>query len=250
MPISNITTEEVAKRTMNLFFLVDTSGSMAGRKIAALNQAVRESLPIIKEISQENGDANIKIAVLEFSDGVKWMYDEPLDANDFEWTDLGVDCLTCFGKALGELNTKMSCKEFMASLAYQPVIIVLSDGAPTDDYKHNLEKLKENNWFKAATKIAIAIGDDASKDVLTEFTGNPEAVFSADNVFMLKNIIKVASVTSSLIGSQSSTSSEKTKSDKIIDKIIDEIEDKEKEQEEQKNNSSSNDGDDDIFAGF
>ena len=249
MPITTIATEEVARRTMNLFFLVDTSGSMAGRKIATLNQAVREALPIIKEISEDNADACIKIAVLEFSDSVKWMYTEPIDANDFEWTDLGTNCLTSMGAAFGELNAKLSRNAFMASQAYQPVVILLSDGAPTDAYQHNLEKLKANKWFQAATKVAIAIGDDADKNVLAEFTnGNIEAVFSADNVYLLKTIIKIASVQSYLIGSQSSTSSDKTKEEQIIEKINEEYEERQEEAEQLKDQADSDD--EGIFDGF
>ena len=247
MPITSISTEEVARRTMNLFFLVDTSGSMAGRKIATLNQAVREALPIIKEISEENADACIRIAVLEFSDSVKWMYAEPSDANDFEWVHLGVNTLTSMGAAFRELNSKLSRSAFMSDLAYQPVIILLSDGEPTDNYKHDLEKLKQNKWFQVATKIAIAIGDDADKNVLSEFAGNVEAVFSADNVYMLKTIIKIASVSASIIGSQSSTSSEKTKEEQIIEKVHEEVEEK---QQEAKTLQAEKEDDDDLFAGF
>lgn len=229
MPIGTITSEEVARRTMNLFFLVDTSGSMAGRKIGALNQAVRETLPIIQEISEGNADACIKVAVLEFSDNCKWMYDEPLEAKDFEWTDLGTNCLTSMGAALIELNDKMSRSKFMSTMAYQPVIIILSDGAPTDDFKHGMEKIQLNRWYQKAIKIAIAIGDDADTNVLAQFTGNREAVFTADNVYMLKKIIKLASVTSSEIGSKSQTTSGKSKQDQIIDKIIDDFENGDKD---------------------
>ena len=38
---------KVARRTMTLFFLVDTSGSMDGSKIGTLNSAVEEVIPEI-----------------------------------------------------------------------------------------------------------------------------------------------------------------------------------------------------------
>ena len=38
-------TVEIARRQMSLFFIVDTSGSMEGEKIAAVNTAIREVLP-------------------------------------------------------------------------------------------------------------------------------------------------------------------------------------------------------------
>ena len=64
----------IPRRTMTLFFLVDTSGSMSGDKIGAVNEAIREVIPEIKDISSENADAQIKIVVLEFSSGARWLY--------------------------------------------------------------------------------------------------------------------------------------------------------------------------------
>lgn len=95
---------EVPRREMTLFYLVDTSGSMSGAKIAALNTAVRETLPIIEEISKKNSDAKIRIAVLEFSSGCEWMYSEPKTIQDFEWRDLQAGGLTSLGEAYNELH--------------------------------------------------------------------------------------------------------------------------------------------------
>ena len=67
-----------------------------------------------------------------------------------------------------------------------------------------LEKLKGNQWFKVACKIAIAIGDDADKNVLADFTGNMESVITVHDVDSLKKMIKAVSITSSMVNSQSS----------------------------------------------
>lgn len=48
--------DEIPRKAMTLFYLVDTSGSMSGAKIGALNTAVRETLPIIEEISKTNSE--------------------------------------------------------------------------------------------------------------------------------------------------------------------------------------------------
>ena len=106
-----------------------------------------------------------------------------------------------------------------ASGSFAPAIILLSDGGPTDDFESGLKKLKDNNWFKAAIKIAIAIGDDADKDVLKRFTGTPEAVFTVHNIDALKQIIRVVAVTSSQIGSKSSTASDVTKQEQVIKEV-------------------------------
>ena len=47
----------VSKRTMVLFFLIDKSGSMAGAKIQAVNDSISNIIPIIKDISDNNADA-------------------------------------------------------------------------------------------------------------------------------------------------------------------------------------------------
>ena len=108
-----------------------------------------------------------------------------------------------------------------ASGSFAPAIILLSDGGPTDNYEAGLAKLQTNNWFKSAIKIAIAIGDDADKDVLKQFTGNSEAVITVHNIDALKQIIRVVAVTSSQIGSKSSTAGDVTKQDQVIKDVQD-----------------------------
>ena len=110
-----------------------------------------------------------------------------------------------------------------ASGSFAPAIILLSDGGPTDDYQSGLSRLKGNNWFKAAIKIAIAIGDDADKDVLKDFTGSSEAVITVHNIEALKQIIRVVAVTSSQIGSKSSSAGDTTKQDQVIKDVQDAV---------------------------
>lgn len=217
-------TVSVPRRTMTLFFLIDTSGSMEGNKIGAVNDAVVNVLPMLNDISETNPDAEIKVAALEFSSGVNWLYDEPKLAKDFIWQDVAASGLTSLGAACSELASKLSRSGgFMqsASGSFAPAIILLSDGGPTDDYNSGLAKLKANNWFKSAIKIAIAIGDDADKDVLKDFTGSSEAVITVHNIDALKQIIRVVAVTSSQIGSKSSTAGETTKQEQVVKDIQD-----------------------------
>jgi len=198
---------EVARRTMVLFFVVDTSGSMEGQKIGTLNSAIEDVIPELRDLSAENADAQIKIAVLEFSSGAKWLTPAPMDVADYSWNFLNADGMTDFGAMCRELNEKLSRNAFMNDVAgfFAPAIFLLSDGEPTDDYKPALDALKSNNWFKAAIKAAIAIGDDANKDVLKEFTGSSESVLTVHSPEALKKMIRFVSVTASKIGSKSSS---------------------------------------------
>lgn len=212
---------KIARRTMTLFFIVDTSGSMAGAKIGSVNDAIRETIPDLQELSDNNPDAAIKIATLQFDTDARWLYPQPIDSADFRWNDLQVGGLTSLGLALNTLNEKLSKSQFLQEAAgsFAPVIILLSDGAPTDHYKDGLDNIKKNNWFKHAIKIAIAIGNDADKNVLAEFTGNNEAVIEVHNRSALKAIIRFVSVTSSQVSSQSSSVDDTSKQDKVISQV-------------------------------
>ena len=197
----------VARRTMVLFFLIDKSRSMEGSKIGAVNVAMSEVIPEIQKIAEESADANIKIAVLTFSTKSNWLYSSTIDAKDFKWNDLSVDAYTDMGSAFTLLNEKLSRNGgFMIETAgsYSPAIFLMSDGQPTDEYEKPLKLLKNNQWFKASLKVAIAIGEDADKVMLAEFTGNSESVLTVHTPEALKQMIRFTSITASKIGSKSS----------------------------------------------
>lgn len=250
--------DAVPRRVMPLIFLVDTSGSMDGAKIASLNVAVSETLKDVGEISKNNSDAQIKVAVLEFSSGTDWMYPQPIESESFKWQDLKAGGLTSLGAAYSELNEKLSKSHgFMAEPtgSRAPAMILITDGQPTDDYKHPLAKLQGNPWFKAGVKVAIAVGDeDTNVDVLAEFTGNKEAVLTVHNVDQLKKIIKTVSVSASRVASQSASvgvSSNGTPApadtqSQVVDSVTNAIETDEGLQNVDQGDSTANSGTDDF----
>lgn len=105
------------------------------------------------------------------------------------------------------MTSMLSRKKFLKSpsLSYAPVIFLMTDGYPTDNYKKGLEKLKNNNWYKYGMKIALGIGDYFDESVLEEFTENKELVVKAANSSQLAKLIKTIAVTSSQIASKSMT---------------------------------------------
>lgn len=216
--------EGIVKRQMVLFFVIDTSGSMEGTKIGAVNTAIREVLPELKDAG--GSDIDLKIACLFFSNGCEWMYPSPVAAESFQWNLLEADGCTDLGAAFKELSEKLSKNGFLKapSGSVAPVIFLMSDGEPTDDFESGLNLLKQNSWFKYAIKVAVAIGDDANKDVLAKFTGNSEAVISVHTPEALKKWIRKVSVTSSMVGSKSQPANDgliKSKQDAMIDEIKD-----------------------------
>jgi uncharacterized protein YegL len=198
--------EAIPRKTMVLFFLVDTSGSMSGSKIGAVNTAIEEVIPELRSLSSSNADALIKAAALEFNNGARWTTPAgPEDVENFRWQYLDASGSTDMGEAFKKLNEKLSTKAFMKEAAgsFAPAFFLLSDGEPTDDFDGGLWELKQNNWFKHGIKVAIAIGDDANKARLAEFTGSIESVLDAHNRAVLKKMIKFVSVRASQVASKS-----------------------------------------------
>lgn len=195
--------EEIAKKSMVLFFLIDCSGSMSGSKIGTVNSVMEELIPEIRGIG--GADADIKLAVLKFSGGSEWMYNEPVSIDEFEWQPIDAENVTDLGSALTSLNSKLSRTEFMKSpsLSFAPVMILMSDGYPTDNFEKGLAELQQNKWYAAGIKAAVAIGEEADLDILARFTGNPDSVVTAHNGEALAKLIKFVAVTSSQIGSRS-----------------------------------------------
>jgi len=54
------------------------------------------------------------------------------------------------------------------------VLVLISDGQPTDDFAGGLQALMNEPWGRKAVRIAIAIGEDADQEVLKKFIANPE----------------------------------------------------------------------------
>lgn len=200
----------VSRKSLVIFFLIDTSGSMKGKKMGELNTVMEELIPEIRKVGE--ADTEVKVAVLTFSTDVKWMYSTPIPIEEFEWARLRASGVTSLGAALKELNARMSRNGFLnsPSLSFAPVIFLMTDGYPSDDYKAGLKELQANSWYKFGLKAALGIGSEANDNVLTEFTGSADTVVHAYSGGQLAQMIKIIAVTSSQIGSKSMTLSDDT----------------------------------------
>lgn len=195
---------ELASRPLHFFWMVDCSGSMFSEgKIGIVNNAIQECIPEMVSAADNNPNAQLLIRALQFSTGASWITASPVPIEDYSWEDMEANGVTDMGKAFELLAAQLGIPP-MPARALPPVIVLLSDGQPTDDYKKGLEKLKALPWFKKAVKIAISIGQDADDDVLLEFTGNRELVLQANNPTALVKMIKWASTTASMVSAPSS----------------------------------------------
>ncbi|MCW5880815.1 MAG: VWA domain-containing protein [Anaerolineae bacterium] len=163
---------------------------MAGDKIHSLNFAIRDAIPHMQKVADENPNAQVLVRALAFSSGAQWTISQPTPIADFKWTDVKAGGVTDMGKALAMVAEQLHIPP-MTERALPPVLVLISDGQPTDDFQTGLRALMDQAWGKKAVRIAIAIGDDADKDVLKEFIGNAEMEpLQANNPEALVNYIK------------------------------------------------------------
>lgn len=215
--------QETPRRALHIFYILDTSGSMGGAPIATLNRAMEETIEILKQQAKSNADALVKVAVLEFNSGCRWVQPNgPEEIEDFIWEDLEAGGCTDMGAALKELDSKLSRKQFLNSMtgAYLPVIIFMTDGGATDNYEKALDEISRNKWFERGIKIGFAIGDDADEKMIARIVGNSEAVVKTDDLELFARLLKFASVTASLTCSTSRTSTQAMSGGDIVHEVI------------------------------
>jgi uncharacterized protein YegL len=196
---------KISSRPLHIFFLCDCSNSMSvGGKIQSLNSAIKESLPILVETAAENPEAEMLIRIVKFTSTATWHISTPTPVNQISWVDLVPEGQTAMGAALSLVAEELKIPP-MSPRALPPVLVLFSDGKPTDKFDEGLETLMAQPWGQKAARVAIAIGRDADTHTLARFIGDAEfPVLSANNADQLKERLRYVStiVTRSVIRSQ------------------------------------------------
>lgn len=195
---------DVAKRPLHFFWLVDWSGSMGGKKIASLNQAIRESVPAIIQATASHPEVQVFMRAIKFADRAEWhVGPAKVELEKFTWSDLSAGGVTAMARAITMLNGELEIEK-MPPRGYPPVCILLSDGYCTDpesEYERAIGQLLALPWGKKAVRLAIGIGDESDYDEkqLMRFISHPEiGVLKAHNPQELVQYIKWASVSASV----------------------------------------------------
>lgn len=177
------------KRILNLFFIVDVSGSMEGSRIEQVNRAMAN---VFDKLRQRNDlRCSIRVCVMTFSYTAKWLTAQPVPLDAYRFSRIEAEpWYTCYSKAFLALEEKLHSNAFMnpkAGKYFSPLILFISDGEPEDaeHYPSALNALKQNRWFRSASKYAVAVGeesrDQAVIQTLAQFTGMIENVRYADS---------------------------------------------------------------------
>lgn len=183
----------LATRPLHFVFIADCSSSMAGDKIQALNNAIREAIPHMREVARGNPNASVLVRAIRFAAGAQWHILQATPVEQFEWTDLTASGMTDMGRGLALVAEALKTPP-MPERALPPVLVLVSDGQPTDDFDAGLRALMAEPWGKKAVRLAIAIGEDADTAVLKKFIGHAELEpLRANNAEELVKYIRWAS---------------------------------------------------------
>lgn len=131
----------LASRPLHFIYLCDCSGSMEAQgKIQSLNQAIRQSLPGMAAVARDNPEARVLVRVVRFADRAAWHIATPTPVEELQWVDLQARGVTAMGEALELVAAELRSPP-MEQRALPPVLVLISDGQPTDDFEAGLDSL-------------------------------------------------------------------------------------------------------------
>jgi uncharacterized protein YegL len=199
---------QVVRKKLHFFWIADCSDSMRGKKIATLNQAIREAIPEVQKAVAAYPEVEIFMRAIRFSDDAAWhVGPDPVPVAEFTWPELETSGLTATGKALRLLADELSI-ERMPRRGLPPVCILVSDGFctdPSEEYDNAIAELAKIPWGVKAVRLAIAIGDesDYNEPELLKFVNQDQiGLLKAHSPEELVSYIKWASVSASVASSR------------------------------------------------
>lgn len=179
MPLKDFAVK--AARPLPVIILADTSGSMSvDGKIEALNQSLRDMVKSFAAESRLRGEIHLGVITFGGSATAHLPLTPAHSIQDIqEFVAVGG---TPMGAAMEIACEIIEDRELIPTRAYRPILVLVSDGHPTDDWQIPFKALLTSERAAKATRIALAIGHDADESMLTEFANDLEApLFHANN---------------------------------------------------------------------
>jgi len=202
------------ERALPIFILADVSGSMRGMKIQAVNKAIQDMVATLRNVDDIRGV--FKLCIITFGGNDEVIVQQlPTDIKNVEITELAAAGRTPMGAAITKLKEIIEDKEIVKSKDFQPTIVLLSDGCPTDYEGKEYDSLENYlNWepiklFHEAPRcakcmrIAMSVDEATDLNMLRAFLNNETEPMQATNANDIAKMFKW--VTMSTISRMSST---------------------------------------------
>lgn len=152
--------------------LLDTSGSMSGESIAALNAGLQQFATEMRE--DRLAGKRVDVCVVTFGDRVD-VVAEFGSAQDFYPQPLQAKGGTPMGEGIGVgldlLATRQTEYRANGIVPYRPWIFLITDGAPTDSWARAATRIREGEARKSISFYAVGV-DGADMDTLAQISVN------------------------------------------------------------------------------
>lgn len=167
-------------KKLPVILLLDVSGSMSGAKIDSLYDATVDMIKTF--VTAQLKEQIIDVAIITFGDSVKLQtpYTPVKDLQAKGISKFIASGMTPMGTALKMAKDMIEDKQVTPSRIYRPAVILVSDGAPNDDWKVPMDRFVNDGRSAKCQRFAVAIGNDADRSVLEKFTKDPGNIFFAE----------------------------------------------------------------------
>ena len=193
-------------KKLPVILLLDVSGSMSGAKIESLYDATIDMIETFAAAQAK--EQVIDVAIITFGDSVDLhtRYTPVKDLQEKGISRFRASGMTPMGTALKMAKDMSDDKNETPSRIYRPAVVLVSDGAPNDDWKGPMDRFINEGRSAKCQRFAVAIGNDADMSVLERFTQDPEAVLFAEAAKDISDKFKILSMSISTMATASSNS--------------------------------------------